>query len=322
MNRFIRMKALAAAALLGSAALAHAAFPEKPIRLVVPFPPGGTTDVVARRISVKVGEILGQTVVVENKGGAGGTIATDMVAKSPADGYTLIMATNSHTANPAIYRKLPFDTQKDFVSVAMIADTPGLLVVHPSVPVSNFKEFIELARKSDPPLTFGTAGAGTFPHLSIELLKSRAGIQMTHVPYKGAGPAMVDLIAGVYQVKVDALPTAGGHIKAGKLKLLAVTSLERMPQLPDVPSIAELGYPGYESTFWMAILAPAGTPKDVVSKLEQAFIKAVRDKDIADKLVADGVRIIAKPASAVDALIARELKQWPPIVKQAGISAN
>jgi tripartite-type tricarboxylate transporter receptor subunit TctC len=322
MNRFIRMKAFVAAALLGMTALANAAFPEKPVRLVVPFPPGGTTDVVARIIAPKVGEILGQPIIIENRGGAGGTIATDMVAKSPADGYTLIMATNSHTANPAIYRKLPFDTQKDFVSVAMIADTPGLLVVHPSVPVSNFKEFIELARKSNPPLTFGTAGAGTFPHLSIELLKSRAGIEMTHVPYKGAGPAMVDLIAGVYQVKVDALPTAGGHIKAGKLKLLAVTSLERMPQLPDVPSIAELGYPGYESTFWMAILAPAGTPKDVVSKLEQAFIKAMQDKVIADKLVTDGVRVIGKPASYVDELIARELAQWPPIVKKAGITAN
>jgi tripartite-type tricarboxylate transporter receptor subunit TctC len=322
MNRFIRMKALVAAALLGSATLAHAAFPEKPIRLVVPFPPGGTTDVVARRIAPKVGEILGQTVVIENKGGAGGTIATEMVAKSPADGYTLIMATNSHTANPAIYKSLPFDTVKDFVSVAMIADTPGLIVVHPSVPAKNLTEFIELAKKSNPPITFGTAGAGTFPHLTTELLKARAGIEMTHIPYKGAGPAMVDLLAGVYQFKVDALPTAGGHVKAGKLKAYAVTSSERMPQLPDMPTVAELGYPGFESSFWMAILAPAGTPKDVVAKLEQAFIKALQDKEIADMLVAAGVRIIAKPASAVDELIARELKQWPPIVKKAGIMAN
>jgi tripartite-type tricarboxylate transporter receptor subunit TctC len=322
MNRFIRMKALVAATLLGSATLAHAAFPEKPIRLVVPFPPGGTTDVVARRIAPKVSEILGQTVVIENKGGAGGTIATDMVAKSPADGYTLIMATNSHTANPAIYKSLPFDTVKDFVSVAMIADTPGLIVVHPSVPAKNLTEFIELAKKSNPPITFGTAGAGTFPHLTAELLKARAGIEMTHIPYKGAGPAMVDLLAGVYQFKVDALPTAGGHVKAGKLKAYAVTSLERMPQLPDMPTVAELGYPGFESSFWMAILAPAGTPKEVVAKLEQAFIKALQDKEIADMLVAAGVRIIAKPASAVDELIARELKQWPPIVKKAGITAN
>jgi tripartite-type tricarboxylate transporter receptor subunit TctC len=322
MYRFIRMKALVAAALLGSATLAHAAFPEKPIRLVVPFPPGGTTDVVARRIAPKVGEILGQTVVIENKGGAGGTIATEMVAKSPADGYTLIMATNSHTANPAIYKSLPFDTVKDFVSVAMIADTPGLIVVHPSVPAKNLTEFIALAKKSNPPITFGTAGAGTFPHLTTELLKARAGIEMTHIPYKGAGPAMVDLLAGVYQFKVDALPTAGGHVKAGKLKAYAVTSSERMPQLPDMPTVAELGYPGFESSFWMAILAPAGTPKDVVAKLEQAFIKALQDKEIADMLVAAGVRIIAKPASAVDELIARELKQWPPIVKKAGIMAN
>lgn len=320
-NRITCLKALMAAALLGGVSLAHAVFPEKPVKIVVPFPPGGTTDVVARVIAPKVSALLGQLVVIENKGGAGGTIATEAVAKSPPDGYTLLMPTNSHTANPAIYKSLPFDTAKDFVSIALIAETPGLLVVHPSVPANNLKEFIEYAKKAKSPVTFGTAGAGTFPHLTTELFMTRTGIEMTHVPYKGAGPAMVDLLAGVYQFKCDALPTAGGHVKSGKLKLFAVTSLERMPQIPDVPAVAEF-YPGFESAFWMGFLAPAGTPKDVVFKLEQAFNNAMRDKEIADKLIAMGVRILAKPASALDALIVRELKQWPPIVKKAGISVN
>ena len=318
-----RVSALCSVAILvASASAVAASFPEKPVHLVVPFPPGGTTDVVARRISKRVGEILGQPVVIENKGGAGGTIATLMVAKSPPDGYTLLMATNSHTANPAIYKSLPFDTVKDFRSVVMIGDTPGLVVIHPSVPANTLKEFVALAKVSNPPLVYGTAGAGTFPHLATELFLDRAEIQMTHLPYKGAGPAMVDLLGGVYQFKVDALPTAGQFIKSGKLKVLAATSLERMPQMPDLPTVAEQGYPGFETAFWMAVLAPAGTPDDAVNTIEKAFVKALQDPEIKQQLFVDGFRVIAKPGSTADELIARELKQWPPIVKKAGILAN
>ncbi len=318
-----RVSALCSVAILvASASAVAASFPEKPVHLVVPFPPGGTTDVVARRISKRVGEILGQPVVIENKGGAGGTIATLMVAKSPPDGYTLLMATNSHTANPAIYKSLPFDTVKDFRSVVMIGDTPGLVVIHPSVPANTLQEFVALAKVSNPPLVYGTAGAGTFPHLATELFLDRAEIQMTHLPYKGAGPAMVDLLGGVYQFKVDALPTAGQFIKSGKLKVLAATSLERMPQMPDLPTVAEQGYPGFETAFWMAVLAPAGTPDDAVNTIEKAFVKALQDPEIKQQLFVDGFRVIAKPGSTADELIARELKQWPPIVKKAGILAN
>ena len=318
-----RVSALCSVAILvASASAVAASFPEKPGHLVVPFPPGGTTDVVARRISKRVGEILGQPVVIENKGGAGGTIATLMVAKSPPDGYTLLMATNSHTANPAIYKSLPFDTVKDFRSVVMIGDTPGLVVIHPSVPANTLQEFVALAKVSNPPLVYGTAGAGTFPHLATELFLDRAEIQMTHLPYKGAGPAMVDLLGGVYQFKVDALPTAGQFIKSGKLKVLAATSLERMPQMPDLPTVAEQGYPGFETAFWMAVLAPAGTPDDAVNTIEKAFVKALQDPEIKQQLFVDGFRVIAKPGSTADELIARELKQWPPIVKKAGILAN
>ena len=321
MKRFT-LKALAGIALFATAVAAQAAFPDKPIKLIVPFPPGGTTDVVARQVVPKVGEILGTTVIIENKGGAGASIGTDLVAKSPPDGYTLLVATNSHTVNPFVYKSLPFDTSKDFVSVALMADTPGIFVVHPSVKANTLKEFVELAKKSDPKLTFGTAGAGTWPHLTTELFKERAKIDMVHIPYKGAGPAMNDLLGGVYTFKAEGIATGLQHVKAGKLKALAATSLERLPQLPDLPTVAEQGYPGYESVFWMAILAPAGTPADVVAKLEAAFLKALQDRDLAEKFQATGVRVIAKPGRELDKMIREELKTWPAIVKRAGISAN
>ena len=321
MKRFT-LKVLAAAALLAAGAAVHAEYPDRPIKLMVPFPPGGTTDVVARLVAPKAAEVLGQTIVVENKGGAGGSIATEMVAKSPADGYTLLMATNSHTVNPYVYKSLPFDTAKDFTPVVLMADTPGIFVVHPSVKANTVKEFVELAKKSDNKLTFGTAGAGTWPHLTTELFKERAKIDMVHIPYKGAGPAMNDLLGGVYNFKAEGIATGLQHVKAGKLKALGVTSLERLPQLPDVPTVAEQGYPGYESVFWMAILVPAGTPKDVVAKLENAFLKGLQDKALAEKFATLGVRVIAKPGRELDQKINAELKMWPEIVRRAGITAN
>jgi tripartite-type tricarboxylate transporter receptor subunit TctC len=322
MARYTRWKTVIGTALLASTVLAQAAFPEKPIRLFVPFPAGGTTDVVARHLVPKASELLGQTVVIVNRGGAGGSVATGIVANSPADGYTLLMATNSHTANPSIYKSLPFDTVKDFASVALIADSPGLFVIHPSIPASNVKEFVALAKKANPRLTYGTAGAGTYPHLSAELFKEQARIEMTHIPYKGAAPALVDLLAGVYAFKVEGIATGLAQVKAGKLKALGVTSRERVHLAPDIPTVAEQGYPDYEATFWMAILAPAGTPKDVIASLERAFIETARDAQVGAKLEAVGQRMIAKPARAVDELIARELEQWPPIVKKAGISID
>ncbi len=322
MIRSQALKALAAALVLGTATIAQAAFPDHPVHLVVPFPPGGTTDVVARAIAPKVGEILGQQVVIDNRGGAGGSIATEYVAKAAPDGYTLLMPTNSHTANPSIYTHLPFDTAKAFTGVAYLGDTPGFFVVNPSVPVKNVKELVELAKKSNPPLTFGSAGAGTYPHLAAELFTQEAGIKMTHVPYKGAGPAMIDLLAGVYQFKVEGVPTGWPQVKAGKLKVLGVTSKERLPQYPDIPTVAEQGYPDYEQNFWMGILVPAGTPEDVRAKLEKAFMQTMQDKEIAAKLGALSVRARPLAGKELDALIARELQMWPEVVKRAGITAN
>jgi tripartite-type tricarboxylate transporter receptor subunit TctC len=309
---------LAAAALCASAKAGT--FPDHPIRLVVPFSPGGSTDLVARLVGARLSQILGQSVIVENRAGAGGVIGSDNVAKSPADGYSLLMATTSHTANPSLYKKLPYDTQKDFVPIALIGDMPGLLVAHPSLPPNNFKEFIAYAKTHK--LSYGSAGTGTFPHLSMEMLKAAAGLDMTHIPYRGAAPALTDLVGGVYQVKVDAYITAAQYVKAGKLKLYAVTSLQRMPQLPDIPTVAESGYPGYESTYWLGIVAPAGVPADVRAKLEKAFDEAVHDKEVSAKLEASGTRPIGGTAADLNKLMNREFEQWPKIVEKAGISGK
>jgi tripartite-type tricarboxylate transporter receptor subunit TctC len=322
MNCIRRISALAGALLLAAATTAQSAFPEKTVRLVVPFPPGGTTDVVARKLAAKMADVLRQPVIIENKGGAGATIGTELVAKAPADGYTLLMATNSHTVNPYIYTKLSFNTAKDFAPVALVADSPSVLCVHPSNPAATMKAFVDAAKTANPPFTFGTAGAGTYPHLTTELFMERTGIKMTHIPYKGAGPALTDLLGGVYTTKWEGIATALPHLKAGKLKPLAVSSLERLPQLPDVPTVAELGYPGFETNFWMALLAPAGTPKEALGTLERAVLAALKDKELSEGLAAIGVRIIGKPGSAADELIRREMAQWPDIVKRVGISAN
>ncbi|ANN76343.1 Bug family tripartite tricarboxylate transporter substrate binding protein [Bordetella flabilis] len=318
MKRTLLAPALMLAALALCASAQAGTFPDHPIRLVVPFSPGGSTDLVGRLVATKVSQILGQPVIVENRAGAGGVIGSDNVVKSPADGYSLLMATTSHTANPSIYKKLPYDTRKDFVSIALIGDMPGLLVAHPSMPPNDFKEFIEYAKSHR--LSYGSAGSGTFPHLSMELLKAAAGLDMTHIPYKGAAPALTDLVGGVYQVKIDAYITAANFVKAGKLKLYAVTSLQRMPQLPDIPTVAESGYPGYESTYWIGIVAPAGVPADVRQKLEQAFVAAVHDGGVAAKLQDSGTRPIGGTAADLDTLMNREFQQWPGIIEKAGIA--
>ncbi len=318
MKMFYAAATLLAGSLI-AAAPARAEFPEGPIRMIVPFSPGGTTDVVARRIAPKVGELLGTSVIVDNRGGGGGSIAAQATATAAPDGYTLMMTTTSHTANPSVQMSLPYDTLKDFVSVALVADQPGVIVAHPSVPVNTFKELIEYAKTHK--LTYATAGPGTFPHLGIELLKSRAGIDMEAIPYKGAGPAMTDLLAGHVKVKLDAYITANSHVQAGKLKLLAVSSPERIPQLPDTPTVAELGYPGYEVSFWMGIVGPANIPEPVRAKLEKAFTDALTP-EIRAILEKDGVRPIGGTGKDLDALIQREIPQWAKLVKEANITAN
>ncbi len=309
--------AAAIAALLPASVLA--AFPERPIRLIVPFPPGGSTDVVARRVAVKAQQLLGQPIVVENRGGAGGIVGTEAVARAERDGYTLLLCQTSHGANPALRRSLPYDSEKDFTPIAWLADHPGLLIAHPSKPYENFADFVRHVKANPGTVTYASAGGGTFPHLTMAMLELNDGIRMVHVPYKGAGPARVDLLAGRVDVRIDAYVTAIGLLKEGKLKALAVTGRERISQMPQLPTVAESGFPDFESSIWMGIMGPAGLPADVTAKLERAFIDAAKDPEIARQLNDDGVYVRGRSGSDLGVLIRGEIAKWRRVVKASGI---
>jgi tripartite-type tricarboxylate transporter receptor subunit TctC len=314
------IRLLGAAFLLLAALLpARADWPTGPVRIIVPFAPGASTDIVARRLAPRLGELLGQPVVIENRGGAGGLIGAQAAIAAAPDGHTLFVATTSHSALPALHDKMPYDTLKDFVSVALLADMPGIIVINPKLPVRTFPEFLDYAKKNT--LTFGTAGPGTFPHLGIELLKSRAKIPMTHVSYRGAAPALADTVAGHVDVKLDAYVTASGHIAAGRLRAVAVTSLTRIPELPDLPAAAEFGLPGYEVNYWIGIVTRAGLPEAARAKLEKAFIESMTEENRA-ALAKSGVRPLGQSSKELDALIQREFTQWRDLVKQAGLTVN
>ena len=322
MQRLKGIQLIAASALLCIGLTVQAAFPEKPIHLIVPFPPNGTTDVVARRISQKLSEVLGQTVSIENKGGAGATIGTQIVATAPADGYTLLMATNSHTANPSIYKSLSFDTVKSFTSVIMVGDTPGLIVIHPSVAAKTLPEFIALAKKTSPPLQYGTAGSGTFPHLATELFIDRAGIEMVHIPYKGASQGITDVISGQVQLYISSVPTLLGHIKNGKLRALAVTAVKRTDDLPQIPTVSESGYKGFEAVTWFGLLGPAKLPAAVVSTANVELNKALNSPDLRKKLEDQGLNVTPTTPDEFGKLIKTDMAKWAPVVKDSGAKVD
>src|SRR5664279_1265564 len=249
-------------------------YPTRPIRLVVPFPAGGTTDILARAVSQKLTEAFGQAVVVDNRPGAAGNIGSDLVAKSTPDGYTLLMGTvGTHAINPSLYAKMPYDHIKDFVPVVLVAGVPNVLEVNTSVPVHSVNDLIKLAKDKPGQINFASSGAGTSIHLSGELFKTMAGVDMTHVPYKGSSPALTDLMGGQVQIMFDNLPSSLALIKAGKLRAIAVTSLKRSPALPDVPTISESGVPGFEASSWFGVLAPAGTPAPIVARINSEVNK-------------------------------------------------
>ena len=310
--------ALGLSVLTGSAAIA-ADWPAAPIHIVLPFTPGASTDVIVRMIAPKLSELLGTPVIIENRGGAGGLIATEAVATAKPDGYTLLVVTTSFVVQPAIMEKLPYDTLKDFAPVALLADMPGVLVVNPSMPVKTFAEFLAYAKTHS--LTFGTAGNGTFPHIGIELLKSRAGIPLMHVPYKGATQALTDVIAGHVDLKLDAYVSSSAHIATGALRPIAVSSLTRILELPDVPTIAETGFPGFEVNYWIGVVAPAAVPQPIRARLEKAFVEAFTPQN-RDAMAKTGVRPLGEGSNAVQALIDRELAQWRTLAREAGIKAN
>jgi tripartite-type tricarboxylate transporter receptor subunit TctC len=298
---------------------AQAPYPDKPIRLLLPFPAGGAVDIIARVMTAKMSEDLGRPFIIENKSGAGGVIATDAVAKAAPDGYTLLLTTPNHTINAALQTALPYDTERDLVPVSVIAEVPEVLVSHPAAPFATFPEFVEYARKNPGKLNYASAGLGTLPHVTMELLLRRIGIHVTHVPYRGAAPAMNDLLAGVVQLKMDTYTTSNPQVMAGKLRMLGIASRHRSKLMPDVPTIAEMGLPGYEGILWNAIMAPAGTPKPIIDKLAAASAKAARAPEIAERLQRDGVDPVGGTPQELAALIARELPQWRDLAKAANI---
>jgi tripartite-type tricarboxylate transporter receptor subunit TctC len=294
-------------------------YPTKPIRIVVPFPAGGATDVLARAAAQKLTESLGQPVVVDNRPGAGGNIGAELVAKSAPDGYTLLMGTvGTHAINPGIYPKMPYDHVRDFAPIILVAGVPNVLEVNPSLPVNSVQELIAYAKANPGKLNFASSGNGTSIHLSGELFKTMAGVQMTHVPYKGSAPALQDLVGGQVQLMFDNLPPSLALIKAGKLKPLAVTSKVRAPALPDVPTLAESGLPGFEASSWFGLLAPAGTPQPVIAKLNAEIAKWLATPEAKEKLVAQGANIAGGTPEDFARHIAAETAKWQKVVKDSG----
>jgi tripartite-type tricarboxylate transporter receptor subunit TctC len=319
------------AALAGIAALAGAApvaaqapaYPTKPIRLVVPFPPGGATDILARAVAQKLAETWGQSVVVDNRPGAGGNIGSELVARAAPDGYTLEMGTvGTHAINSSLYAKMPYDHVKDFAPVILVAAVPNVLVVNPAVPANSVQELIAYAKANPGKLNFASSGNGTSIHLSGELFKVMAGVQMTHVPYKGSAPALQDLLGGQVQLMFDNLPPSLPQIKAGKLRALGVTTAARSPALPDVPTIAESGLPGFESSSWFGVLAPAGTSLAIIAKLNAEIGRWLASPEAKEKLVAIGANGAGGTPEDFAKHIAAETAKWAKVVKESGAKVD
>ena len=314
----IRWATAALVAALAAGAWAQP-YPTKPIRIVVPFPAGGTTDVLARAAAQKLTESLGQPVVVDNRPGAGGNIGAELVAKAAPDGYTLLMGTvGTHAINPSLYPKMPYDHVRDFVPIILVAGVPNVLVVNPSLPVNSVQELIAYAKANPGKLNFASSGNGTSIHLSAELFKTMAGVQMTHVPYKGSAPALQDLVGGQVQLMFDNLPSSLALIKASKLKALAVTSKVRAPALPDVPTMAESGLPGFEASSWFGLLAPAGTPQPAITKVNAEIAKWLATPEAKEKLIAQGANVAGGTPEDFAQHIAAETAKWQKVVKDSG----
>ncbi len=299
------------------------AYPVKPVRIIAAFPPGGAADLLARVVADKLSSSLGQSFVVENRPGAGGTIGADAVAKSAPDGYTLLLGvTASQTIAPAVYKKLAYDPARDFRPIALVATIPVALVVHPSIAANNARDFVAVAKAASPPLQFASSGSGAIPHLTGELFQLSQGLKMQHVPYKGAPLAMSDLLAGRVQVMFDNLPTVLPHIRSGKMRALAIAGSKRAKALPDLPTLAEAGVTGVEVSSWFGVLAPAGTPDAVVSVLARELAKAVLADDAKARMEAMGAEGAYQPPEAFAALIRTETDKWAGLVKATGATAD
>ena len=319
------LSATAALALpgLATAQATASGWPKQSIRFVVPFAPGGTSEIVARTVAHELTKQLGQTVFVDNKGGGAGIPAMQEVAKAAPDGHTIILGhVGSLAVNPYIFPNQPYDVNKDFIPVTLLAKVPNLFVVHPDVPAKDFKEFVAYVKKHPGQLNYGSAGNASAGHLAMEYLKLVTGMFITHIPYRGTGPQLTDLLAGRTQASSAGLPAMLPHIKSGKLRAIAVGTPQRLAALPDVPTVAEMGFKDFETSQWYGILAPAGTPADVVKKLQEESLKALKSNSVTERFTADGASGGGGPSSEFAAYIAQQQKIWKEIVKRASIKAD
>ena len=297
-------------------------YPVKPLRLIVPYPPGGGTDTLARLLVQKLSEALGQQVVLDNRPGAGANIGVEVAAKSPPDGYTLLLATIANAISASLYSKLNYDLVKDFSSVTLLATTPHMLVVHPSVPARSVKEFVALATARPQQLAYSSSGSGTPSHLAGELFASMTGVRLVHVPYKGGGPSVIALLSGEVSVGFATMPSVIPHVKAGKLRALAVTTAQRSPSFPQLPTISEAGVPGYDAGSWYGLLVPAGTPKEVVARLNAETVKLLKLPEVKERLDSAGFEVLVSTPEEYAAFTRNEIEKWAKVVKASGARAD
>ncbi len=321
-----RLAALALLALAPWSLPSHAqatGWPAKPVRIIVPSPPGDGSDLMARAIGDKLAQAWGQPVLVDNRGGAGGRLGVELAAKSAPDGYTLLMGNaGSNGINAALYRDLPYDLERDFAPITQVMRSPNVLVVTPSLPASNVRELIALFKANPGKYSYGSGGNGSSAHLSAELFKSMAGVDVVHVPYKGATPALTDVIAGQVALFIGNLPPAMGHIKSGKVRALAVTTAQRSPLVPDVPTLAESGLPGYETVAWFGLFAPAGTPKEIVAKVRDEVARILQQPDIRERIATLGGEPVGNAPDAFAAIVHGDIAKWKGVVKAANVQVD
>jgi tripartite-type tricarboxylate transporter receptor subunit TctC len=316
------MRWLLALALVCSSAFAQT-YPARPVRIVVPFPPASTPDIVGRTLATRLQDAFGQPVIVENRTGAGGNIGTEMVAKAPADGYTLLIGTNGPIAtNKYLYQNVPYDAEKDLAPISLLASAPQMLVVVPQLDLHDFGAFIDYARKNPGRISYGSVGSGSASHLTMELLKSEAKFFAVHIPYRGFPPAVTDMLAGNIQAMFAIVPGVLSHVRAGKMTALAVTARKRSPLAPEVPSVAELGYPQLESLAWIGLLAPTATPKEVVARLSSETVRAMRSPEVREVLGNQGFDVVADTPLEFHAWIRAESAKWARVIRASGATAD
>ena len=308
---------------LGFAAAGHAQnYPNRPIRLIVPFEPGGTSDLLGRVIAARLREVLGQAVVVDNRGGGGGTLGASLAARAPADGYTLFVTHVGLAINETLYSKLAYDAVKDLAPISRIGDTPNAVVVTSALPAQTMQDLVGMGRKTPGKLDYGSGGVGSAGHLAVALLEHVAGVKYNHIPFKGGGPSMIATVGGQVHFAIPAFPTAVPHVKSGKIRMLAVTGTRRAPTMPDVPTVAEAAVPGYEFTIWFAAFVPAGTPKAIISRLNQVIVKSIETPDMREQLAKAGVDPEPSTPDELGKHLRTEIAKWAKVIKASGIPIN